>query len=163
MRNRGTLGGSIANADPAADLPAALLAMKAVVNTQDRQIPADDFFLDLFETALDAGDIVVSVDFSPPLQAVYEKFRHPASGYAVVGVLVARHADGVRVGVTGAGPCAFRACAMEDALNQEFVPQAFDAVDIPDAGFNSDMHASAEYRAHLIKVLTKRAVQTLLS
>ena len=163
VRNRGTLGGSIANADPASDLPAALLAMKAVVNTQDRQTPADDFFLDLFETALDAGDIVVSVDFSPPLQAVYEKFRHPASGYAVVGVLVARYADGVRVGVTGAGPCAFRACAMEEALYQEFLPKAVDAVDIPDAGFNSDMHASAEYRAHLIKVLTKRAVQTLLS
>ena len=162
VRNRGTLGGSIANADPAADLPAALLAMKAVVNTQDRQTPADDFFLDLFETALDAGDIVVSVDFSPPLQAVYEKFRHPASGYAVVSVLVTRYADGVRVGVTGAGSCA-RACEMKEALNREFLPQAVDAVDMPDAGFNSDMHASAEYRAHLSKVLTKRAVQTLMS
>ena len=163
VRNRGTLGGSIANADPAADLPAALLAMKALVNTQDRQIFADEFFLDLFETALDAGDIVVSVDFAPPQQAAYEKFRHPASGYAVVGVLVARYADGVRVGVTGAGPCAFRACALEDALNQQFLPQALDTVAIPDAGFNSDMHASAEYRAHLIKVLTKRAVASLLS
>ena len=163
VRNRGTLGGSIANADPAADLPAALLAMKASVNTQDRQISADEFFLDLFETALDAGDIVVSVDFSTPQQAAYEKFRHPASGYAVVGVLVACFADGVRVGVTGAGPCAFRACALEDALNQQFLPQAVDAVAIPDAGFNGDIHASGEYRAHLIKVLTKRAVASLLS
>jgi len=163
VRNRGTLGGSIANADPAADLPAALLAMKASVNTQDRQISADEFFLDLFETALDAGDIVVSVDFSTPQQAAYEKFRHPASGYAVVGVLVACFADGVRVGVTGAGPCAFRACALEDALNHQFLPQAVDAVAIPDAGFNSDIHASGEYRAHLIKVLTKRAVASLLS
>ena len=161
VRNRGILGGSIANADPAADLPAALLGLQAVINTQDRHIPADDFFQDLFETALAADDILVSVDFAVPRRATYQKFRNPASGYAVVGVLIAEYATGFRVGVTGAGPCAFRARALEDALNQSFSPDALSDVDVPDAGFNSDLHASAEYRAHLVKVLAKRAVSEL--
>lgn len=161
VRNRGTLGGSVANSDPAADLPAALLALQATVHTQDRQISGDSFFLDLFETALAADDIVVAIDFAIPRRATYQKFRHPASGYAVVGVLVAEHANGIRVGVTGAGPCAFRACALEDALSESFTEAAVDGVDVPDAGFNSDVHASAEYRAHLVKVLSKRAVAQL--
>ena len=161
VRNRGTVGGSIANSDPAADLPAALLGLQAVINTQDRQIPADDFFHDLFETALAADDILVSVDFAVPLRATYQKFRNPASGYAVVGVLIAEYATGFRVGVTGAGPCAFRACTLEDALNQSFSSKALNDVEVPDAGFNSDLHASAEYRAHLVKVLAKRAVSDL--
>lgn len=161
VRNRGTLGGSVANSDPAADLPAALLGLQAVINTQDRQIPADEFFHDLFETALAADDVLVSVDFAVPLRATYQKFRNPASGYAVVGVLVAEYASGCRVGVTGAGPCAFRACALEDALNHSFVPEVLNDVEVPDAGFNSDLHASSEYRAHLVKVLAKRAVNEL--
>ena len=158
VRNRGTIGGSIANSDPAADLPAAILGLCADINTQDRQIAADSFFCDLFETALASDDLVVSVDFNLPIRATYQKFRNPASGYAVVGVLVAEFADGFRVGVTGAGPCAFRACALEDALNQSCLPEVVDDVDVPDVGFNSDLHASAEYRAHLLKVLARRAV-----
>ena len=161
VRNRGTLGGSIANSDPAADWPAALVALQATVYTQDREIGADEFFRDLFETALAAEDIVVAVDFAIPRQATYQKFRHPASGYAVVGVLVAEHDNGIRVGVTGAGPCAFRACTLEDALTESFSQQAVEAVEVPDVGFNSDVHASAEYRSHLVKVLTKRAVLQL--
>ena len=161
VRNRGTLGGSIANSDPAADWPAALVGLQATIHTQDRQIAVEDFFRDLFETALAAEDIVVAVDFAIPRRATYQKFRHPASGYAVVGVLVAEHDSGVRVGVTGAGPCAFRACALEDALNDSFTEEAVDAVDVPDVGFNSDVHASAEYRSHLVKVLSKRAVVEL--
>lgn len=163
VRNRGTLGGSIANSDPAADWPAALVGLQATVHTQDRQIAAEDFFRDLFETALAAEDIVVAVDFTVPCRATYQKFRHPASGYAIVGVLVAEHDGGIRVGVTGAGPCAFRACALEDALNDSFTEEAVDAVEVPDVGFNSDVHASAEYRSHLVKVLSKRAVVQLSS
>ena len=161
VRNRGTLGGSIANSDPAADWPAALVGLQATIHTQDREIVAEDFFRDLFETALATEDIVVAVDFAIPRRATYQKFRHPASGYAVVGVLVAEHDNGIRVGVTGAGPCAFRACALEDALNESFTQEALDAVDVPDVGFNSDVHASAEYRSHLVKVLSKRAVAQL--
>lgn len=161
VRNRGTLGGSIANCDPAADWPAALVGLQATIHTQDREIVAEDFFRDLFETALATEDIVVAVDFAIPRRATYQKFRHPASGYAVVGVLVAEHDNGIRVGVTGAGPCAFRACALEDALNESFTQEALDAVDVPDVGFNSDVHASAEYRSHLVKVLSKRAVVQL--
>jgi len=161
VRNRGTLGGSIANSDPAADWPAALVGLQATIHTQDREIVAEDFFRDLFETALATEDIVVAVDFAIPRRATYQKFRHPASGYAVVGVLVAEHDNGIRVGVTGAGPCAFRACALEDALNESFTQEALDAVDVPDVGFNSDVHASAEYRSHLAKVLSKRAVVQL--
>jgi carbon-monoxide dehydrogenase medium subunit len=161
VRNRGTLGGSIANSDPAADWPAALVGLQATIHTQDREIVAEDFFRDLFETALATEDIVVAVDFAIPRRATYQKFRHPASGYAVVGVLVAEHDNGIRVGVTGAGPCAFRACALEDALNESFTQEALDAVDVPDVGFNSDVRASAEYRSHLVKVLSKRAVAQL--
>jgi carbon-monoxide dehydrogenase medium subunit len=161
VRNRGTLGGSIANSDPAADWPAALVGLQATIHTQDREIVAEDFFRDLFETALATEDIVVAVDFAIPRRATYQKFRHPASGYAVVGVLVAEHDNGIRVGVTGAGPCAFRACALEDALNESFTQEAVDAVDVPDVGFNSDVRASAEYRSHLVKVLSKRAVAQL--
>lgn len=163
VRNRGTLGGSIANSDPAADWPAALLGLQATVHTQDRHIAAEDFFHDLFETALAAEDIVVAVDFAMPRRATYQKFRHPASGYAVVGVLLAEHDNGIRVGVTGAGPCAFRACALEDALNDSLSQDVVDAVEVPDVGFNNDVHASAEYRSHLVKVLTKRAVAQFIS
>ena len=161
VRNRGTLGGSVANSDPAADYPAAVVALGATVLTSKRRIAGDVFFQDLFETALEPGELVTAIEFPMPLRAAYRKFPNPASRYAVVGVMVAEFAEGIRVGVTGAGPCAFRAPALEEVLNRSLSVRALDSIDIPDAGFNSDLHASAEYRAHLVKVLAKRAVQAL--
>ncbi len=158
VRNRGTIGGSIANSDPAADYPAAVVALDATVHTNKRPIDGGAFFVDLFETALEDGEIVTSVEFRVPDAAAYEKFPNPASRYAVVGVMVARHADAVRVGVTGAAACAFRATALEEALTADFSPNAVDGVAIDGAEFNADLHASAEYRAHLVGVSTKRAV-----
>ena len=158
VRRRGTVGGSIANSDPAADYPAAVLALDATVHTDKRAIAADEFFTGLFATALADGEIITRVDFRLPDAAAYEKFPNPASRYAVVGVLVARFGNQTRVGVTGAGPCAFRASAMEAALGANFVPQAVDDVAIDHADFNSDLHASAEYRGHLLCTLAKRAV-----
>lgn len=162
VRNRGTIGGSIANADPAADYPAAVVALDATVRTNQRAIAGGDFFTGLFETALEEGEIVESVDFRVPDSAAYEKFPNPASRYAVVGVMVARFNDAVCVGVTGAGACAFRANALEEALSADFSPNAIDGVTLDDADFNTDLHASAEYRAHLVGVLTKRAVARLV-
>ena len=161
VRNRGTIGGSIANADPAADYPAAIVALDATVRTNQRTIAGGDFFTGLFETALEEGEIVEAVDFRVPNSAAYEKFPNPASRYAVVGVMVARCDDAVCVGVTGAGACAFRASALEEALSADFSPNAIDGVTLDDADFNTDLHASAEYRAHLVGVLTKRAVARL--
>ena len=162
VRNRGTLGGSIANSDPAADYPAAVVGLGATVVTQSRQIEGDDFFQDLFETALKPSEIVTQVIFPIPLRAAYRKFPNPASRYAVVGVLVAEFADGIRVGVTGAGPCAFRASGIEEVLSNDLSIAAIDSVEVPEAGFNNDLHASAEYRAHLVKVMAKRAMADLL-
>ena len=162
VRNRGTMGGSVANSDPAADYPAAVVALEATVHTSDRSIAADDYFKDLFETALEPGEILTRIDFKRPTRAAYRKFPNPASRYATVGVLVADFGGRIRVGVTGAGPCAFRATALEDALASDFSPAAVESIEVPDAGFNSDLHASAEYRAHLVKVMTKRAVADLV-
>ncbi|MCZ6709982.1 MAG: xanthine dehydrogenase family protein subunit M [Gammaproteobacteria bacterium] len=162
VRNRGTLGGSVANSDPAADYPAAVIALGATVHTLSRSIAADDFFKNLFETALQPGEIITRIDFPIPTRAAYRKFPNPASRYAVVGVLVADFSGSIRVGVTGAGPCAFRATAIEEALNANLDPAAIDEVLVPDANFNNDLHASAEYRAHLVKVMASRAVQDLL-
>lgn len=161
VRNRGTLGGSVANSDPAADYPAAVLGLNAVVKTDRREIAADDYFKALFETALEAGEIVVSVRFPKPKRAAYAKFPNPASGYAVVGVMVAEASDGIRVAVTGAAACAFRATAMEDALSKNFSAAALDGIAVDAADFNSDLHASSEYRAHLVGVMAKRAVISL--
>jgi carbon-monoxide dehydrogenase medium subunit len=163
VRNRGTIGGSVANNDPAADYPAAVVGLGATVVTQDREISGDDFFKDLFETELNPGEIITRIDFSVPKRAAYSKFPNPASRYAIVGVLVAEFDDGVRVGVTGAGPCAFRATGIEEVLNSDLKPEAVDGVEVPDAGFNSDLHASAEYRAHLVKVMAKRATAALIA
>jgi carbon-monoxide dehydrogenase medium subunit len=163
VRNRGTLGGSVANSDPAADYPAAVIGLGATVHTQARSIAADDFFCDLFETALDPGEIITRIDFPVPTRAAYRKFPHPASRYAVVGVLVADFGGTIRVGITGAGPCAFRGTALEEALSRDLSSAALESVEVPDAGFNSDLFASAEYRAHLIKVMASRAVQDLLA
>ncbi|HEU0201668.1 MAG TPA: xanthine dehydrogenase family protein subunit M [Burkholderiaceae bacterium] len=158
VRNRGTIAGSIANSDPAADYPAAVLGLGATIKTNTREIAADDFFKGLYETALKEGEIITALTFPVPEKSAYVKFKQPASRFAIVGVFVAKTAGGVRVGVTGAGPCAFRAKAFEDALNKKFAPEACDGISIPAAGLNSDIHGSAEYRAHLIAVLTKRAV-----
>jgi carbon-monoxide dehydrogenase medium subunit len=158
VRNRGTIGGSISNNDPAADYPAALVALGATVHTMKREISADNFFTGMFETALEPGEIVTSVRFPKPQAACYQKFRNPASRYAIVGVFVARTGGGVRVAVTGAGPCVFRVPEMEAALARSFTPDAIKEITIPQDGLNSDIHASAEYRAHLVGVMARRAV-----
>src|SRR5947208_12510395 len=158
VRNRGTIGGSIANNDPAADYPAAVVALNAVVRTNKREIAADNFFTGLFETALEDGEIVTGVRFPKVQAANYQKFRNPASRYAIVGVFVARNAGGVRVAVTGAGACVFRVPEMEAALARSFTADAIRDIQIPDTDLNSDIHASAEYRAHLVNVMARRAV-----
>ncbi len=162
VRNRGTIGGSVANSDPAADYPCAIVGLGATVVTQQRSISGDEFFKDLFETALEPGEIITRIDFPVPTRAAYRKFPNPASRYAVVGVMVADFSGSIRVGVTGAGPCAFRASGIEEVLNRELSADAVDGVEVPDAGFNSDLHASGEYRAHLVKIMAKRAVADLL-
>lgn len=162
VRNRGTIGGSVANSDPAADYPAAVLALNATIRTSARSLAADGFFTGLFATALKPGELISALDFPLPVRAAYVKFRQPASRFALVGVLVANAGNGVRVAVTGAGACAFRAKALEEALTRSFTPQACDAVRIAPDNLNSDIHGSAEYRAHLIPVLARRAVQQLL-
>lgn len=158
VRNRGTLGGVIANNDPAADYPAALLALDAVVETDRGAYAADDYFQGMFATALADGEIVKRVGFKVPLAAAYAKFRHPASRYAIVGVFVARFADGVRVGVTGAGPGVFRWAAAEAALSADFSGAALSGVTLDDGDLNTDIHASAEFRAHLAGVMLAQAV-----
>ncbi len=158
VRNLGTLGGSIANADPSADYPAAVLGLKAVVTTDRRSIAGDDFFTGMFETALEPGEIITGVRFARPDKAAYAKFRNPASRYAIVGVLVARFGGEVRVAVTGAAPSVFRATALEEALARDFRAGALDSAAVAADGLNADIHASAEYRAHLVTVMAKRAV-----
>ena len=158
VRNRGTLGGSVANADPAADYPAAVLAFKGTVVTTAREIAADDYFIDLFETALEEEELLTAVRFARPQRAAYMKFPNPASRYAIVGVMVAQYEDGVRVAVTGAGPCAFRVPEMETQLSAQFEAAAIEGVRIGDDNLNADIHASAEYRAHLVGVMARRAV-----
>jgi len=159
VRNRGTIGGSIANADPAADYPAAVLGLNATIETNARKIAADDFFIDLFETALEENEIIIAVHFAVPDQAGYAKFENPASGYAMVGVMVAKFGNDVRVSLTGAGPNAVRITDMENALAKNFSPNAVANISVPADGLNSDMHASAEYRAHLVTVMAGRAVK----
>jgi carbon-monoxide dehydrogenase medium subunit len=163
VRNMGTLGGSIANADPAACYPAALLALGATVRTDRRTIPAEQFFTGLYETALQPGELVTEVSFAPAQQAAYEKFRQPASRFALVGVFVARTPAGVRVAVTGAKSCVFRAKAIEDALGANFTPAAAKAVKLPPTDINGDLHGSAEYRAAMISVMASRAVARALA
>ena len=158
VRNMGTIGGSIANNDPASDYPAAVVALNATVNTNKRKIAGDDFFKGVFETALQPGEIIASITFPIPKRAGYVKFRNPASRYAIVGVFVAE-SNGVRVAVTGAGPCAFRVPEMEKALSAKLAPDAIANVKVSANGLNSDIHASAEYRAHLVNVIARRAVE----
>ena len=159
VRNMGTIGGSIANNDPAADWPAALIALNATVATNKRRVAAGDFFKGMYETALAADEIVTAVSFPRPKKAAYAKFPNPASRFALVGTFVAQLADGsVRVAVTGAAPAVFRAAALEGALAKSYTPDAAKAVKVDASGLNNDLHGSAAYRAHLISVMASRAV-----
>jgi aerobic carbon-monoxide dehydrogenase medium subunit len=159
VRNRGTLGGAVAHADPAADYPAALVALGATVVTDRREIAAENFFVGMFETPLESDEIIQSVRFPIPDAAGYAKFPNPASRYAIAGVMVARSDGGVRVAVTGAGLNVFRASEMEDALAEDFSAGALDGVEVDSDGLASDLEASAEYRAHLVGVMARRAVK----
>jgi carbon-monoxide dehydrogenase medium subunit len=160
VRHMGTIGGSLANSDPAADYPAAVLGLGATITTTKRKIEADKFFKSLYETALEPSELITSVSFPAPKRAAYMKFKNPASRFAIVGVFVADFGGGkVRVGVTGAGACAFRQADMEKALAARFAPEAVAGIKVKADGLNNDLHASPEYRAHLITVMCKRAVE----
>lgn len=163
VRARGTIGGSLANNDPAACYPSAVLGLGATVVTNQREIAADDFFQGMYTTALQEGELITAVRFPVPKAAAYLKFKQPASRFALVGVFVAQTAQGVRVAITGAGLSVFRHQGLEAALNQSFTPEAAAGVKIDDSELNSDLHASARYRAQLISVQTQRAVAQLLS
>ena len=158
VRNRGTIGGSLANNDPAADYPAAVLGLGATITTDRRSIAADDFFKGLYETALAEGEIITAVSFPIPKKAGWEKFRQPASRFSIVGVFASQGASGVRVAVTGAGACVFRAKALEDKLGSNWSAAACESVKFGSDGLSSDLHGSAEYRAALIPVIAGRAV-----
>ena len=159
VRNRGTIGGSVANNDPAADYPAACLGLGATIVTNKRKIPADEFFTGMFETALAEGEVIIKISFPIPTRAGYAKFPNPASRYALVGVFVSKKAREVRVAVTGAGAKGvFRAKTIEGVLAAKFAGKSLDGVTVPATGINSDMHADAAYRAHLIGVMARRAV-----
>jgi carbon-monoxide dehydrogenase medium subunit len=158
VRHRGTLGGSIANNDPAADYPAGVLGLGATIKTTKRSIVADEFFTGMFETVLEPGEIITEVSFPLPRRAGYTKFPNPASRYAMVGVFVADFGNAVRVAVTGAAPCVFRIAEMETALAKQFTPEAVAGVAISPDGLNADLFGSAEYRAQLVTVMAKRAV-----
>jgi len=158
VRARGTLGGSLANNDPAACYPAALLALDATVHTDRRDIAADAFLRGLYETALEPGELITAVTFPVPQRAAYQKFLQPASRFALVGVFVAKTGAGARVAVTGAAACAFRSAELESALDAEWSAASCARADVPSDPLNSDLHASAAYRAHLIRVLAGRAV-----
>jgi len=160
VRNRGTIGGSIANNDPAADYPSACLALNAIIHTNKRKISADKFFKGMFETDLKKGELIEAIEFEVPEKASYAKFPNPASRYAIVGVYVAQLKKEVRVAVTGVESCVFRCKKLEEALSNNFSTSAIDNINISSKGFNSDIHASADYRAHIIKVMAKKAVST---
>ena len=163
VRNMGTIGGSIANADPAACYPAGVLALNATIHTDRRTIAADSFFTGLYETALQPGELIVAVSFPTAQKAAYVKFKQPASRFALIGVFVAQTGGGVRVGVTGAKAHAFRATQIEEALAKSFTPEAAKAVKMPTTDVNADLHGSAEYRAAMISVIASRAVAAALA
>jgi carbon-monoxide dehydrogenase medium subunit len=158
VRAMGTMGGSVANNDPAACYPSAVLGLGATVHTDRRTIAADDFFQGLYTTALDAGELITAISFPVPVKSAYAKFRQPASRFALVGVFVAQTAGGVRVAITGTGNGVFRHAGLEAALNKSFTPDAVNAVVIDASEVNGDLHASQAYRAHLIKVQAQVAV-----
>ncbi len=162
VRARGTLGGSVANNDPAACYPSAVLALNATIQTNQRTIAADAFFKGMYATALNEGELITSIRFPIPKRAAYAKFRQPASRFALVGVFVADTGTGVRVAITGAGNGVFRHAGLEAALTKNFSPKATEGITISSADLNSDIHASAVYRAHLIQIQTQRAVTQAL-
>ena len=163
VRNMGTIGGSIANADPAACYPAAVLGLNATIHTDRRTIAADAFFTGLYETALQPGELITAVSFPTAQKAAYEKYKQPASRVALVGVLVAQTGGGVRVAVTGAKSHVFRATQIEQALAKSFTAEAAKAVKMPTTDVNADLHGSAEYRAAMISVIASRAVAAALT
>lgn len=159
VRQAGTLGGSLANNDPNSDYPAAVLGLGATIITSKRKIPADEYFKGMFETALEPDEIITKVSFPIAKKAAYQKFKHPASGFALVGVFVSKRGSEIRVAVTGAGSNGvFRVTAFEEALGKRFTPKSLEGMTVPATGMNNDIHASAEYRAHLVGVLARRAV-----
>jgi carbon-monoxide dehydrogenase medium subunit len=161
VRNQGTVGGSVANNDPAADYPGAVLGLGATVQTLHREIAADDFFRGVFETALEPDEIITAIAFPVPERAAYAKFPHPASGYAMTGVFVADLGKSIRVAVTGAGPGVFRWKQAEQALARKFSVASLEPLSMPAESLNNDMHANAEYRANLVAVMARRAVGSL--
>lgn len=162
VRHMGTIGGSLANNDPAADYPAAVLGLGATIVTNKRKIEADKFFKGLYETALEPGELLTAVAFPAPKRAAYIKFKNPASRFAIVGVFVADFGNSVRVAVTGAGPSVFRQADMEKALSAKFAPDSVANIKVKADGLNNDLHASPEYRAHLVTVMARRAVEAAL-
>lgn len=158
VRNRGTIGGSVANNDPNADYPSSVLALDATIVTNKRKIAADHFFKGLFETALETGEIITAISFPIPLTAAYVKYPNPASRFALVGIFVAKTNSGTRVAVTGAGPCVFRLTNAEAALNKNFTVAAIKNITVDPTSLNSDIHATAEYRANAVSVMLERAV-----
>lgn len=163
VRAMGTLGGSVANNDPSACYPSAVLGLGATVHTNSRKIAADDYFQGMFTTALAEGEVITGISFPVPKKAAYIKFKQPASRFALIGVFVAQTEGGVRVAVTGGGNGVFRHAGLEAALNKSFTPEAAAAVSISAADLSSDIHASSAYRANLISVMTQRAVAKALA
>ena len=159
VRNRGTIGGSIANNDPAADYPSACIALNAVIHTNNRKIDAEKFFRGMFETSLKSGEIIESIEFAIPQKSSYQKYPNPASRYAIVGVYVAKHKSGVNVAVTGAKSCVYNDKNLSDILSKSFSTDAINNTKISASGMNSDIHASADYRANMVKVFAKKAVE----
>ena len=159
VRNRGTIGGSIANNDPAADYPSACIALNAIINTNNRKIDAEIFFRGMFETSLKKTEVIESIEFEVPQKSSYQKLPNPASRYAVVGVYVAKYKSGINVAVTGAKPCVYNNKDLAQALSKNFSSSAIDSVKITSSGMNADIHASADYRANMVKAFAKKAVE----
>ena len=160
VRNRGTIGGSIANNDPAADYPSACIALNATIHTNNRSIDAEKFFRGMFETCLKSTEVIEAIEFSIPEKSSYQKLPNPASRYAIIGVYVAKHKTGINVGVTGAKSCVYNDKDLAGALTKNFSSSAIDGVKISSSGMNSDIHASSDYRANMVKAFAKKAVDT---
>ena len=158
VRNRGTIGGSIANNDPAADYPSACIALDATIHTNNRSIDAEKFFRGMFETCLKSTEVIEAIEFSIPEKSSYQKLPNPASRYAIIGVYVAKHKTGINVGVTGAKSCVYNDKDLAGALTKNFSSSAIDSVKISSSGMNSDIHASSDYRANMVKAFAKKAV-----
>ncbi len=158
VRNRGTIGGSIANNDPAADYPSACIALDATIHTNNRSIDAEKFFRGMFETCLKSTEVIEAIEFSIPEKSSYQKLPNPASRYAIIGVYVAKHKTGINVGVTGAKSCVYNDKDLAGALTKNFSSSAIDSVKISSSGMNTDIHASSDYRANMVKAFAKKAV-----